>query len=124
MTREKIMFDDSSGRVEYRNGVQSCIFETETGKEVLYRRDDRDNVVKIFDGQLDSEDAVKSRGIAGQKLTDKKFLIKDQNRTVKRVTSPVPARPVFAPVKQKPDWLKTKLALAHASKIDPHEGEL
>lgn len=120
MEIEKIIFDDSAGTVEVRNSTQVCVFMTQTGKEVLFSRDKNDNVVKTFEGKLDSADWAKARGIAGLKL-EKKFLKKETYATTKIVAAlaPLPrAQALTSGVR--PVWLNTKLATAHANKIRTH----
>lgn len=120
MEIETIIFDDSAGMVDYRNGVEVCVFVTQSGKEVLFSRDKNGNVVKSFEGKLSSVDFVKARGIAGPKLKNK-FLTKDVHFTTKVVSAPVaPPRAQAAQKGPKPAWLQTRLAAQHAQTISTH----
>ena len=120
MEIETIIFDDSAGMVDYRNGVEVCVFVTQSGKEVLFSRDKNDNVVKSFEGRLDSADFLKARGIAGLQLK-KKFLTKDARFTTKVVSAPAaPPRAQAAQKGLKPAWLQTRLAAQHAQTISTH----
>lgn len=92
--KTKVIVDgENVYKVEYREGVQTCVFLAEDGCEVLFQRDKNGKVktVKSPAEEFESYSWAVARGTAGLKLVNH-FLKKGWGSTSK-VVAPTPATP-------------------------------
>jgi phosphoribosylformylglycinamidine (FGAM) synthase PurS component len=82
----KLVVIETAVKVEYREGVQTCIFCTEKDQEVLFQRDKQGQIVKITDISIDCFSAAAARAlIAKEKLLDNPIIEKGPHHTLKKV---------------------------------------
>jgi hypothetical protein len=122
MSKETLVIDLGTIRVDYPSGVQTVIFTTTSGEEVHFQRNRQDYVVKTTPVQVEGANLAQARIEAGKMLS--KFVLERGGRTETKVVPPQfrgqsPASASAGVIR--PAWLSEQATLKHALASDPRE---
>lgn len=106
----KLVVSESELRVEDRDGIKTCVFVTEDGREVLFQRNKQGGVMKVTDISVECFTLCEARKISISRLPNH-FLEKSAHHSLKIVhLGNTPSAVMLV-----------RDAQRHALRIDPHQ---